>query len=243
MRWHCLTRLSPRLFSLAILGLAAVCPAAHADLYSAQAAYHAGDYAKAFAEYKELAELGQPVAQLNLALMYLRGEGTQRSHTFAYAWALLAQENGIEQGSRLAEQVRPQLTPVSLRIAAEVHDQFSRQALDARLMPDPIVGSGAAARVQCRITHVAAREAYPAEALAHGVEGSVFLEAIVAPDGRAHGVRIINAVPEGVFEESVRRELRHATFAPASVEGRAVPCIRCSSASTTAADQTLALWP
>ena len=41
---------------------------ARADLYSATAAYKKGDFASAFAQFRELAELGQPAAQFDLIL-------------------------------------------------------------------------------------------------------------------------------------------------------------------------------
>lgn len=46
--------------------------AARADLGTAVRAYEKKDFSTAFAEFKALAELGQPDAQLNLAIMYAR---------------------------------------------------------------------------------------------------------------------------------------------------------------------------
>src|SRR5438128_11821461 len=40
-----------------------------ADLISASTAYQKGDYAKAFRDFRELTELGQPTAHVTLALM------------------------------------------------------------------------------------------------------------------------------------------------------------------------------
>jgi len=51
-----------------------LCPAAWADLFTAQLAYGKGDYERAFKDYRELAELGQPMAQYNLAIMYAKGQ-------------------------------------------------------------------------------------------------------------------------------------------------------------------------
>jgi uncharacterized protein len=67
---------------------------AWADLGSAGAAYKKGEFASAFQQFKELAELGQPQAQFDLAIMYARGEGTTISNTYAHAWASLASANG-----------------------------------------------------------------------------------------------------------------------------------------------------
>jgi len=65
----------------AALLLAAVlsCPPARADLFTAQLAYHNGDYEHAFKDYRDLAELGQPLAQYNVAVMYAKGEGVRQS--------------------------------------------------------------------------------------------------------------------------------------------------------------------
>src|SRR4051812_15389727 len=73
-----------------------ICAPAVADLRSAQEAYTKQDFTKAFHDFQELAELGQPVAQFDLAIMYARGEGARQSDIYAYAWASLAADNGSE---------------------------------------------------------------------------------------------------------------------------------------------------
>jgi TPR repeat protein len=81
-----------------------------ADLVSAGAAYQKGDFEAAFKDYRALAELGQPTAQFNVAVMYARGEGTRQSEIYAYAWASLAAENGLEKAKVLADSLRPALS-------------------------------------------------------------------------------------------------------------------------------------
>jgi hypothetical protein len=108
---------------------------ARADLYSATAAYKKGDFSSAFVQFKELAELGQPDAQFDLALMYARGEGVEHSNTLAHAWASLASANGVEKAKPLREELEPALTPTSLQFSADVQAKFSQTALDAHLMP------------------------------------------------------------------------------------------------------------
>ena len=78
--------------------------AALADLFTAQLAYHKGDYERAFKDYRELAELGQPIAQYNLAILYENGEGVRQSDLNAYAWATLAAENGCAQAQGAGRQ-------------------------------------------------------------------------------------------------------------------------------------------
>lgn len=70
------------------------CGIAAADLDSAYAAYTRGDYARAFKEWKELAEKGDAVAQYNLALMYDDGEGVAKDAKEAVRWYRKAAEQG-----------------------------------------------------------------------------------------------------------------------------------------------------
>jgi len=91
--------------SLLVVGLLS-CPPALADLFTAQLAYQKGDYERAFHDYRELAEIGQPVAQFNLAVMYAKGQGAAQSDVKAYAWASVAAENGQARAQSLAEALR-----------------------------------------------------------------------------------------------------------------------------------------
>ena len=51
-----------------------------ADFAKGLAAYQAGDFATALAEWRPLAEQGDAAAQYNLALMYDNGEGVIEDH-------------------------------------------------------------------------------------------------------------------------------------------------------------------
>src|SRR5262249_46188418 len=51
-------------------------------LVSASTAYAQGDYAAAFADFRELAPIGQPTAQYNLVVMYAKGQGTRPSDNY-----------------------------------------------------------------------------------------------------------------------------------------------------------------
>jgi hypothetical protein len=57
-----LRRTEVSLRALLPLVLILLCPPALADLFTAQAAYEKGDFDRAFKDFHELAELGQPVA-------------------------------------------------------------------------------------------------------------------------------------------------------------------------------------
>src|SRR5437667_12801189 len=104
-----------------------------ADLISASTAYQKGDYAKAFRDFRELAELRQPTAQFNLAVMYAKGQGVRQSEIYAYAWAALAVENGIEKAKNLECALRTELEPGSEKIGAAIEAQLRNAVLDAQL--------------------------------------------------------------------------------------------------------------
>src|SRR5258707_12371148 len=87
---------------------------ATADMYTATQAYDKGDFAGAFQQFKDLAELGQPTAQLNLAIMFGRGKGVAANATYAHAWASLAAQNGEHRGKAIPEDLAASLRPASL---------------------------------------------------------------------------------------------------------------------------------
>ena len=64
-------------------------PATAGPNEDAFAAYRAGDYALALKLYRPLAEQGDGVAQLGLALMYHNGNGVPQDYAVAAKWARL----------------------------------------------------------------------------------------------------------------------------------------------------------
>ncbi len=195
-----------------------------ADLRSASVAYEKGDFATAFTIFKELAELGNPKAQANVAAMYARGEGTRMSNVHAYAWASLAAEGGEVRAASLADELRANLTPVSLRIADDIKAQFNRAALDERLMPKILESADYADREPCR-SEKAHMPEYPQDLNRRGIQGQVYVEVTVAPDGRARNPRIILAVPPELFDREVRKSVLRSKFIPARMAGQPVPCV------------------
>ncbi len=87
---------------IAALGLAAIIGMGqgramadnHPELSDADEAYSAENYAKAAALYRKDAELGVIAAQVNLAIMYLDGQGVPQDPRQAAMWFLKAAEQG-----------------------------------------------------------------------------------------------------------------------------------------------------
>lgn len=194
---------------------------ARADLYSAQKAYEKGDFAAAFQQYKELAEVGQPHAQFDLAVMYARGEGITLSNTNAHAWASLAAQNGEARGRELAEKLEPMLTPTSLRFSSELQAQFSQAKLNERLLPRILPGKEYVDRDPPHALKPYI-PAYPNDAQRKGIQGETYVEFTVAPDGHPRMPRILYSLPSGYFEEFVRESVMRSTYLPARINGEPV---------------------
>ncbi|MFQ5619277.1 MAG: SPOR domain-containing protein [Rhodospirillales bacterium] len=67
---------------------------ARADLSAGISAYKRGDYAIALAEFRQAAEQGSVVAQVNLAAMYYKGKGVPRNDAEAAKWYRKAADQG-----------------------------------------------------------------------------------------------------------------------------------------------------
>ena len=71
--------------------------------------YQRGDYGKAFNMYLKLAKLGNQHSQKRVSHMYATGEGTSVDLEDAYAWSVLAAENGslalLEKSNELKQRV------------------------------------------------------------------------------------------------------------------------------------------
>ena len=197
--------------------------AAMADLPAAYAAYEKHDFPLAFQAFHELAELGQPLAQRNVAIMYMNAEGTEKSVARAYAWASLAVEGGAEKAGELAAQLKPLLRPDEMKIVDDIRTQYGRSALETRLFPQfsevnkPDEGT-------CRKLKVY-EPTYPVDALREARQVNINVEFTIMPDGRARMPRMINAFPSRPFEEAVRKSVLRSEFIPATFNGRAGPCL------------------
>jgi TonB family protein len=197
-----------RIFVLLVAAL--LSQAARADFFTAQLAYKKGDYEAAAKDYRSMAELGNTVAQYDLAALYLNGEGVKQSILNAYAWASLAAANGHAPAKALAEKLRTDLAPGSEKIARDMVAPYDRAALDAEIMPR--IQDDPARTARCKFLSFPQPE-YPEEARRKGVAGSVFIEFTVAPDGSARNPRIVYAVPSDTFDATARATVLRARYA------------------------------
>ena len=73
----------------------------------------------AFEYCQKSAFMGSPRAQNNLAFMYNRGLGVEKSYINSYVWALIAIKHGYNS-QLIRDNARIQLTPAMLRDAREL---------------------------------------------------------------------------------------------------------------------------
>jgi len=215
-----------------LVGVFALLPsgAAQADLYLAEQAYNKKDFAQAFALYREIAEMGHPLGQESLAVMYVNGEGVKRDNVLGYGWAVIANENGRSDiAQNIISQIEPHLTDAARKRVADLQAQFGKAALQESLLPVlPEPGTKVPFTPDpnnCTFSRPAnPDDYYPKAAVQQGISGNVEIEYTVMPDRRAHHPRVILGVPPGAFDQPAKNVIFNSAFKPKTVNGVAVPC-------------------
>ena len=190
-----------------------------ADLYTAGVSYDKGDFSGAFQQYKEMAETGEPRAQYNLAALYFNGKGVTASKVYAHAWASLSAQGGDAKGAELAAILEPELTPNSLKFSAEIQAQYSTEALNARLLPRMLNNKNFENHEPVKLLKSGPSPDYPDEYRRRGLEGDVYVEFTVPPDGHPRLPRILYALPGPSFDRIVIDNVMHSTYLPARING------------------------
>ena len=224
-----ISRIANRAGGVLLTLLAAVTvapPPAHADIVSAFRDYQKREYSHAFQEFLALAQLGQPLAQFDVATMYHAGQGTPANDTDAYAWATLAAAFGEARGKALADAIRPKLPPGGEQAAAAVINAYT--ARQQTLLPDqsavrpqgwPMTPLDPA--LDCRRTaiHIDVEDRVPTR-----VQGTLVIEFTLMPDGMPRFPRIIQAVPAGAFEGVAKTILLRSQFSRVPAGSAPVQC-------------------
>jgi TPR repeat protein len=206
-------------------GLALTTPA-WADLYDAVAAVEKNDLPRAVALYREIAELGHPAAQENLAAMYVNGEGVKRDNVLGYAWAKLALEHGKgEVAQSIVSQLEPRLSDAARATAAALQAQFGRAALANRILPAEAELPPAATSSRCTVKSPANPSFfYPQAAKRNGISGMVVMQVPVKADGSSRTPRAWYSFPAGVFDEAGRAVALASHYQPTIENGVATDC-------------------
>jgi TonB family protein len=205
-----------RWLAAALLLLA--CASAHADLGAAFKAYDSGRHAEAYEEFRALAALGSPLAQLNAGMMLVNGEGVKPDPVIGYGWMLAARDNGSGQAGEVIKQIEKRFT-LEQSAAAQAHAaRYGREGTRNRLVPRVAQSAGQTTPP----TTDNLRLAFPDKARAEGTMGYVHTLLIVGSDGAVRDVSLVAAQPENMFEGSALSGMRRWHFAPATHDGAVV---------------------
>ena len=120
---------------VAVTWLSVLAAPAQADFADGLAAYDAGDYSTAYAEWRPLADAGDSVAQVAVAGLYLSGQGVRADVAEALRWYRLAAEAGdavaqLNLGDAYARGFGVALDPV------DAYVWFSLAAAQGRQWPE-----------------------------------------------------------------------------------------------------------
>jgi uncharacterized protein len=213
-------------FKAFITGMLALASSlAHADLYTAEAAYAAKDFPRAFELFRELAELGHAESQETLAIMYVNGEGVERNNTLGYAWAVLVlEQRSSEPAQSIVDQVSPRLTEARRKTVEELRTKFGRDALNKSILNferKPL----ASKKSVCTFKRPAnPDDFYPEEALAKGLSGFAIIDARVFSDGHDHDPRAERLIPAQAFDGAAMLVSMNSVYGPPTGDRIAEPC-------------------
>ena len=123
--------------ALLIIAIATAPLSVVADFYQVKKQFQSEQYNQSFEQLLMLAQFGHASAQAMLAESFEKGYGTQVDIESAYAWSMMAMENGNDKAQPLYLQYRQKVT--SRRKAKlfykQLQNQFSPKALNASLFP------------------------------------------------------------------------------------------------------------
>lgn len=110
-----------------------------ADIIEASEAYGNHNYESAFEQYLELAQLGNSQARFNVAVMYLKGQGTEEDYGKAYGWAQLVDYENNPNLTNLIIEIEKELTKDELaqakKTAETIKNDFGDDAIFSKLGP------------------------------------------------------------------------------------------------------------
>ncbi|OHU88461.1 MULTISPECIES: TonB family protein [Pseudoalteromonas] len=172
-----------------------------ADLYDATLAYQDANYQRAFTQFNHLAKLGNADAMYNLGVMYLYGQGVEKSVASAFAWFSLAHDFGVTEALQTAQLVLQQAKqPKDLQdFVRQQRDNLAKTyLLDSTL---PRLEKAETIPSPKKIADVLPN--YPEEAVRQGVEGWVWLEFDIDSSGKAINIEVIDSYPKHTFTASL----------------------------------------
>ncbi|WP_245321335.1 TonB family protein [Pseudoalteromonas sp. KS88] len=175
---------------------------AKADLLSATLDYHQGKFSKAKQEFLQLAQLGNPDAIYNIAVMYLHGQGVEKNTAQAYAWFSLAADFGLVDArdtAMLIANQTPNQQPLNDAYNALLK-QLSFAWYNEQLRPELNSTETFNSSI---VRDYMVEPNYPEHAYKNGIEGWVWLEFDIDESGAVTDITIIDSNPEKTFDKAI----------------------------------------
>ncbi|WP_018013541.1 energy transducer TonB [Teredinibacter turnerae] len=210
-------------FVLCLLGPGISCSVFAVTFEQAMAYYGNKQYEQAYGAFEELAALGNERAQLNLGVMYARGEFVDLDLPESAAWLKLSNNTlPNESAAKFLKIISAKLSKEDQLTSNARYKQLSakygREAVNQRLFPESAIDEVSEfAEAEPLRTHI---PKYPQMKLA--VSGIVDIQYSIASDGTVRNITILNAT-KNAFAKSSIETIRQNLFKPATVNGKPVP--------------------
>lgn len=215
-------KIAQRMFRLSLLFLCCIGSLASASTQLGLEHHEAGDYESAYRYFRQAAEQGDHLAQLNLGVMLLRGQHVERDLVESYAWlALAAQNPNFEENGAHTKVLSVLEAPQRERADHRYEDLFSQygdQALLRKMQPEYTGNKITTRSFRALVTHA---PSYPSSAARRGSEGWVDMMFSIEKDGTTSD-QFAYFSSHPAFTKEVMKVIRRFQFEPAMIDGEPV---------------------
>ncbi|SMF22639.1 hypothetical protein SAMN02745866_01432 [Alteromonadaceae bacterium Bs31] len=187
------------------------------------ALYQEKQFEVAYSGFLELAGLGNGRAQLNLGVMYARGEHVEKDFVEAYAWAKLASESEDVDAEKILSILGKRLDEEGMSAAETryktLNSKYGTKAVSSALLPSETAGEAmgfAEARIKRKRT-----PSYPKNEIKRGASGLVDVQYSIGIDGTVRNIGVLKTTSK-FFTDSTLKALKSWIYEPAKVDGKPV---------------------
>ncbi|WP_028884951.1 energy transducer TonB [Teredinibacter turnerae] len=210
-------------FGLCLLGPVISCSVFAVTFEQAMTYYGNKQFEQAYGAFEELAALGNERAQLNVGVMYARGEFVERDFVESAAWLKLSNDTlRNDSATKILKIISAKLSEEDQSTAnaryKKLSKKYGREALDQRLFPESAIDEVSdfvgAEPLRKRVPK------FPRMTLM--VPGIVDVQYSVAIDGTVRNITILRAT-ENVFRKNTIEAVRYNLYKPAAINGKSIP--------------------
>ncbi|MBC3881891.1 SEL1-like repeat protein [Undibacterium sp. LX40W] len=215
-------KFSMRLCKMLAMTFVFVSGVARADFELGLQYYAKGEFEKAHREFSQAAKFGDPASQLNLGVMYYRGEFVAQDPIQAYAWLALAAQAPEYAEKGLHRQIYQNFSAEQKRQADEAYQgllkRYSAAAIDESL--NPVLLEEKEGPESVRVLKQVHPQ-YPKKMLNDLRLGHVDIFLTIAKDGSTKD-HVVNSSSDKAFSQVVLDSIRQWQYQPALINGRPV---------------------